>query len=50
MHVSFKELKVGQAYDRQHLADLWKYKGYHAIAREISYTQRSTLYHPLHHS
>jgi hypothetical protein len=34
-NVSFSQIRVGQTYSRQHLAELWSYKAYQAIARGV---------------
>lgn len=33
--VRFEKLKIGEAYDRPYLADLWGYKGFQAISRGV---------------
>lgn len=35
MDVSFENLRIGQAYDRPYLAELWGYEGYQAISRGV---------------
>lgn len=35
MSVSFEKIKIGEAYDRTYLADLWGYKGFQAISRGV---------------
>ena len=35
MSVSFAGLKKGSSYSRKHLADLWGYEGYQALARGL---------------
>ena len=35
MPISFKNIRVGKEYSRNHLAEVWGYESYHAIARGI---------------
>lgn len=35
MQISFKELKIGQVYERPFLAELWGYQGFQAISRGV---------------